>query len=67
MSKETIASNKYKCRLICFRTKNPRREYFQSRKGLKNGLKSLWKYPAVGLFENEAQTQEGKKKCQSTR
>lgn len=62
MNNETIAFNKYKCRLTRFWTKNPRREYFQRRKRLKNGLKSLWKYPAVGLFEDETQTYEGKKR-----
>lgn len=55
-SKETMKSNKCKSRLICFCTKSPKGKYFQSGKGLKQGVKSLLKFPTVSLLENEAQT-----------
>lgn len=56
MSKETMKSNTCKFRLKCLWKKSPKRKYFQSKKGLKQGVKSLLKFPTVSLFENEAQT-----------
>lgn len=55
-SRETMKSKKCKFRLICLWTKSPKREYFQSRKELKQGVKSLLKFPTVSLFENEVQS-----------
>lgn len=56
MSVEIMKSNKCKVRLICLWTKSPEREYFQSRKGWKQGIKLLLKFPTVSLLENEAHT-----------
>lgn len=50
MSVEIMKSNKCKFRLICLWTKSPEREYFQSRKGRKQGVKLLPKFPTVSLL-----------------